>query len=64
MLYLMNQKRVLSCFDTKRGYLSKKKNDFFENMSLLCLVFNKYVFILFLDLFELVPKLYYVKNYP
>jgi len=64
MLYLMNQKRVLSCFDIKWGHLPKKKNDFFENMSLLCLVFNKYVFILFLDLFELVPKLYYVKNYP
>ena len=36
------------------GLFTNKKNDFFENMSLLCLVFNKYVFILFLYLFEMV----------
>ena len=32
--YLMDQNRVLSCFDAKSGHLPIKKNEFFENMSL------------------------------
>jgi regulator of sigma D len=38
-----------------------KKINFFENISMMCLVFNKYVFILLDDLFEMDTKLYHVK---
>jgi hypothetical protein len=34
ILYLMDQNRVLSCFDAKSGHLPIKKNEFFEIMSL------------------------------
>jgi hypothetical protein len=38
-----------------------KKINFLGNISMLCLVFNKYVFILLDDLFEMATKLYHVK---